>query len=377
MVERTPRQIILRALQNVGRNCELIPYLFNAINDIKVDNSASSAVTISTNAPDKFEFLKDMFPSITLLKKDKPDSQTLFFEVCGDKEDKEEKQEKHTQTNSVAPFVNPLHYTFSFFPQKPSTCPSQTHISIGLGEHQHGVHVSSIDETKMTVNPLQLYPYFLCITDRLESIQAFLEIIAGHYKSIKLEKGENTFGNTVEIFLPISSYPLLSGLKYNKLILSVFGTIELFDDEKNITAITTSERGRTLRIKPITETVIASSVVKYSGKHILIDYKEYKEYKDHEDSHQVIVDTISNFPDKMVWCTTLDANPLFRHLQKYTLHKTIRKLRCFQFKKAFPVLDLRILIKLALFLPNVQDIMKIVCGSENWYKKVYQLFDMK
>ena len=65
MVERTPRQIILRALQNVGRNCELIPYLFNAVNDIKA--ASSSAVTIATNAPDKFAFLKDMFPSITLL----------------------------------------------------------------------------------------------------------------------------------------------------------------------------------------------------------------------------------------------------------------------------------------------------------------------
>ena len=371
MVERTPRQIILRALQNVGRNCELIPYLFNAVNGIKVDNVASSAVTIATNAPDRFAFLKDMFPSITLLKKDKPDSQTLFFEVCREK-DKDE--DTHTHKKVVEPFVNPLHYTFSFFPQKPSTCPSQTHISIGLGEHQHGVHVSSIDETKITVNPLQLYPYFLCITDRLESIQAFLEIIAGHYKSIKLEKGENTFGNTVEIFLPISSYPLLPGLKYNKLILSVFGTIELFDDEQNITAITTSERGRTLRIKPITETVITSSVVKYSGKHILIDYKDYK---DHKDSYQVIVETISNFRDKMVWCTRLDTNPFFRHLEKYTMHKTLKKLRCFQFKKAFPVLDLSILIKLATFLPDVQDIMKIVCGSENWYKKVYQLFDMK
>ena len=365
MVEQTPRQIILRTLQNVGRNCELIPYLFNAVNGIKVDNVASSAVTIATNAPDRFAFLKDMFPSITLLKKDKPDSQTLFFEVCREK-DKDE--DTHTHKKVVDPFVNPLHYTFSFFPQKPPTCPSQTHISIGLGEDQHGVYISPNDETNMVENPLQLYPYFLCITDRLESIQAFLEIIAGHYKTIKLEKGENTFGNTVEIFLPLSSYPLLSGLKYNKLILSVFGTIELFDDEKNITAITTSERGRTLRIKPITETVIASSFVKYSGKHILIDYK---------DSHQVIVDTISNFRDKMVWCTRLDTNPLFQDLEKYTMHKTLKKLRCFQFKKAFPVLDLRILIKLALFLPDVQDIMKIVCGTQNWYKKVYELIDLK
>ena len=48
MVEQTPRQIILRTLQNVGRNCELIPYLFNAVNGIKVDNVASSAVTIAT-----------------------------------------------------------------------------------------------------------------------------------------------------------------------------------------------------------------------------------------------------------------------------------------------------------------------------------------
>lgn len=372
MVERTPRQIILRALQNVGRNCELIPYLFNAVNGInsdkvdKVDNVASSAVTIATNAPDRFAFLKDMFPSITLLKKDKPDSQTLFFEVC---EDKDKDTETHKKV--VDSFVNPLYYTFSFFTQKPVICPAQTHISVGIGEHQNGVHVSSIDDTKMVKDPLQLYPYFLCITDRLESIQSFLEIIAGYYKTIKLEKGENTFGNTVEIFLPISSYPLLSGLKYKKLILSVFGTIELFDDEQNITAITTSERGRTLRIKPITETFIAPSFIKYSGKHVLIDYKDYK------DSHQTIVDTISNFRDKMVWCTTLDKNPLFRHLEKYTMHKTLGKLRCFQFKKAFPTLNLSILIKLAKILPDIQDIMKIVCGTENWYKKVYQLFDMK
>jgi hypothetical protein len=370
MVERTPRQIILRALQNVGRNSELFRYLFDAVKSIKVDNVASSAVTIATNAPDRFAFLKDMFPSITLLKKDEPDSQTLFFEVCGDKE-KEKEKEKGTGKKVVDPFVNPLYYTFSFFPQKPPACPSQTHISIGLGEDQRGVYISPIDGTNMVENPLQLYPYFLCITDRLESVQAFIEIIAGHYKTIKLEKGENTFENTVEIFLPLSSYPLLSGLKYNKLILSVFGTIELFDDEKNTTTITTSNRGRTLRIKPITDTVIASSFVKYSGKHILIDYKEYK------DSHQVIVDTISNFRDKMVWCTRLDTNPLFQDLEKYTMHKTLKKLRCFQFKKAFPVLDLRILIKLALFLPDVQDIMKIVCGTQNWYKKVYELIDIK
>ena len=357
MVERTPRQIILRALQNVGRNCELIPYLFNAVNDIKA--ASSSAVTIATNAPDKFAFLKDMFPSITLLKKDEPDSQTLFFGVCGEKEEKE----KGSDTKVVDPFINPLYYTFSFFPKKPSTCPIQTHISIGLGENQKGVHISSIDETKMVKNPLQIYPYFLCITDRLESIQAFLEIIAGYFKTIKL--GDE---NIVEIFLPISSYPLLSRLKYNKLILSVFGTIELFDDEKNITAVTTSDRGRKLRIKPITDTVITSSLVKYSGKHILIDYK---------DSYQVIVETISNFRDKMVWCTRLDTNPFFRHLEKYTMHKTLKKLRCFQFKKAFPVLDLSILIKLATFLPDVQDIMKIVCGTQNWYKKVYELIDMK
>jgi hypothetical protein len=354
MVERTPRQIILRALQNVGRNCELIPYLFNAVNDIKA--ASSSSITIATNAPDKFAFLKDMFPSITLLKKDEPDSQTLFFDVCGEKE-------KGSDTKVVDPFINPLYYTFSFFPKKPPTCPIQTHISIGLGENQKGVHISSIDETKMVKNPLQIYPYFLCITDRLESIQAFLEIIAGYFKTIKL--GDE---NIVEIFLPISSYPLLSRLKYNKLVLSVFGTIELFDDEKNITAITTSDRGRKLRVKPITDTVITSSLIKYSGKHILIDYK---------DSYQVIVETISNFRDKMVWCTRLDTNPFFRHLEKYTMHKTLKKLRCFQFKKAFPVLDLSILIKLATFLPDVQDIMKIVCGTQNWYKKVYDLIDIK
>ena len=359
MVEQTPRKIILRTLQNVGRNCELIPYLFNAVNGIKVDNVALSAVTIATNAPDSFAFLKDMFPSITLLKKDEPDSQTLFFEVCDDKENKD----VETHTKVVDPFVNPLYYTFSFFPKKPLTCPTQTHISVGLGENQKGVHISSIDETKMVKNPLQIYPYFLCITDRLESIQAFLEIIAGYFKTIKL--GDE---NIVEIFLPISSYPLLSRLKYNKLILSVFGTIELFDDEKNITAVTTSDRGRTLRVKPITDTVITSSLVKYSGKHILIDYK---------DSYQVIMETISNFRDKMVWCTMLDKNPFFRHLEKYTMHKTLKKLRCFQFKKAFPILDLSILIKLATFLPDVQDIMKIVCGTQNWYKKVYELIDMK
>lgn len=359
MVEQTPRQIILRTLQNVGRNCELIPYLFNAVNGIKVDNVASSAVTIATNAPDRFAFLKDMFPSITLLKKDEPDSQTLFFEVCDDKDDKD----AETHTKVVDPFVNPLCYTFSFFKQKHAKCTAQTHISIGLGENQNGVHVSSNDDAKTVKNPLQIYPYFLCITDRLESIQSFLEIIAGHYKTIKNGKGE-----TLEFFLPISSYPLLSQLKYNKLILSVFGTIELYDDEKNITTITTSDRGRTLRVKPITETFITPSFIKYSGKHILIDYK---------DSHQTIVDTISNFRDKMVWCTTLDKNPLFLYLEKYTMHKTVRKLRCFQFKKEFPKLDLSILIKLAIFLPDIKDIMKIVCGTQNWYKKVYQLFDMK
>ena len=361
MIERTPRQIILRALQNVGRNCELIPYLFKDVNGIKVDNVASSAVTIATNAPDRFAFLKDMFPSITLLKKDEPDSQTLFFEVCDDKENKENKT-KSTKV-VIDPFVNPLCYTFSFFPKKSSTCPVQTHISVGLGDQQKGVYISSIDNTKMVKNPLQLYPYFLCITDRLESIQSFIEIISGYFKTLKL-RGENI----VEIFLPISSYPLLSRLKYNKLILSVFGTIELFDDEKNITAVTTSDRGRILRVKPITETVITPSLLTYSGKHILIDYKE---------SYQTIVDTISNFRDKIVWCTMLDKNPFFRHLEKYTMHKTLRKLRCFQFKKAFPILDLSILIKLATFLPDVQDIMKIVCGTQNWYKKVYELIDMK
>lgn len=361
MMERTPRQIILRALQNVGRNCELIPYLFNAVNGIKVDNIASSSVTIATNAPDRFAFLKDMFPSITLLKKDEPDSQTLFFEVCDDKENKENKT-KSTKV-VIDPFVNPLCYTFSFFPKKSSTCPVQTHISVGLGDQQKGVYISSIDNTKMIKNPLQLYPYFLCITDRLESIQSFFEIIAGYFKTLKL-RGENI----VEIFLPISSYPLLSRLKYNKLILSVFGTIELFDDEKNITAVTTSDRGRILRVKPITEMVITPSLLTYSGKHILIDYKE---------SYQTIVDTISNFRDKIVWCTMLDKNPFFRHLEKYTMHKTLRKLRCFQFKKAFPILDLSILIKLATFLPDIQDIMKIVCGTQNWYKKVYELIDMK
>jgi hypothetical protein len=355
MIERTPRQIILRALQNVGRNRELIPYLFNAVNGIKVNNVASSAVTIATNAPDSFAFLKDIFPSITLLKKDEPDSQTLFFEVCD--------KNSEIGTKVVDPFVNPLCYTFSFFPKKSSMCPIQTHISVGLGDQQKGVYISSIDNTKMVKNPLQLYPYFLCITDRLESIQSFIEIIAGYFKTLKL-RGENI----VEIFLPISSYPLLSRLKYNKLILSVFGTIELFDDEKNITAVTTSDRGRILRVKPITETVITPSLLTYSGKHILIDYKE---------SYQTIVDTISNFRDKIVWCTMLDKNPFFRHLEKYTMHKTLRKLRCFQFKKAFPILDLSILIKLATFLPDVQDIMKIVCGTQNWYKKVYELIDMK
>jgi len=361
MVERTPRQIILRALQNVGRNCELIPYLFNAVNGIKVNNVTSSAVTIATNAPDRFAFLKDMFPSITILKKDEPDSQTLFFKICDDKENKEDKT-KSTKV-VIDPFVNPLYYTFSFFPKKPSTCPVQTHISVGLGDQQKGVHISSIDDSKFVENPLQIYPYFLCITDHLESIQSFIEIIAAYYNTIKLKEK-----NIVEIFLPISSYPLLSHLKYNKLVLSVFGTIELFDDEKNITAITTSDRGRILRIKPITETVITPSLIKYSGKHILIDYK---------DSYQTIIDTISNFRDKMVWCTMLDKNPFFRHLEKYTMHKTLKKLRCFQFKKAFPILDLSILIKLATFLPDVQDIMKIVCGTQNWYKKVYELIDMK
>ena len=98
---------------------------------------------------------------------------------------------------------------------------------------------------------------------------------------------------------------------------------------------------------------------------------------DYKDSYQVIMETISNFRDKMVWCTMLDKNPFFRHLEKYTMHKTLKKLRCFQFKKEFPVLDLTILIKLAMFLPDIQDIMKIVCGTQNWYKKVYGLIGMK
>ena len=365
MVDRTPRQIILRALQNVGRNCELIPYLFNAVNSIKVENIATTAVTIATNAPDQFAFVRDMFPSIILKQQDEPDSQTLFFGEC--KAEKEKEKEKENE--KIDPFVNPLQYTFSFFQKKVPICPLQTHISIGLGENQNGVHISSID-TKMDENPLQLYPYFLCITDRLESIQAFVEIIAGHFESGKGRKQveKNTLDNTIEIFLPISSYPLLSRMKYTKLILSVFGTIELYDDEKNITTITTTERGRTLRVKPISNGVISPSLIKYSGKHMVIDYK---------DDHQTIVDTISNFRDKMVWCTKIDTNPLFRHLEKYTLHKTLKNMRCFQFKKEFPVFDLTILIKLAMFLPDVQDIMKIVCGTQNWYKKVYELFDMK
>ena len=362
MVDRTPRQIILRALQNVGRNCELIPYLFNAINSIKVENIATTAVTIATNAPDQFAFVRDMFPSVTL-KQAEPDSQTLFFGECK-KDEKSEKSE--TRKKVVDPFVNPLHYTFSFFPKKPATCTFQTHISIGLGERQNGVHISSIDDMKMTENPLQIYPYFLCLTDRLESIQAFIEIIAGHFKPSKYEKGEKK--DTIEIFLPISSYDLLSNLKYTKLVLSVFGTIELYDDKKSITAITTSERGRTLRVKPITDIVISPSLVKYSGKHILIDYK---------DSYQAIIDTIFNFRDKMVWCSKMDVNPIFGHLEKYTLHKTVKKMTCFHFKKEFPILDLSILIKLATFLPDVQDIMKIVCSTQNWHKKVYQLIGLK
>ena len=227
-----------------------MPYLFNAINSIKVENIATTAVTIATNAPDQFAFVRDMFPSVTLKQQDEPDSQTLFFGVC--------KVEKEKEKEKTGPFVDPLQYTFSFFPKKASTCPVETHISIGLGERQHGVHITQIDKSAIAINPLQIYPYFLCITDRLESIQSFIEIIAGHFMG---KKGKKQQDDTLEIFLPISSYPLLSHLKYTKLILSVFGTIELYDDEKNITAITSSDRGRILRVKPITDGIVCPSLI--------------------------------------------------------------------------------------------------------------------
>ena len=340
MAERTPRQIILRALQNVGRDEELIPYLFNAVNSI---DTVAVAITIATNVPERFAFIKEMYPSITLKQQAEPDTQTLFFSEC----------DKDGIT-----FVNPLHYTFSFFPKNPSGC--RSNITVGLGEKENGVFVQKVDVNTLVSNPLQMYPYFLCLTDRLESIHAFLEIVGGSLRK--------NHANMIDIFLPYASYPLLSSLVYSKQILSVFGTIEVHDDTTNsVTTVTMSKRGRTLRIRSLPG-VVTPALVRFSDDHILIDYKE--------PVYQSILDTIENFPEKIIW-TQIDSNPFFQRLKMYTLNKKVKKMTCFQFKKKFPVLDLNLLIKLGTFLPDLQDIMKILCEKEKWYKKISKLIEIK
>ena len=137
------RTRIIEVLLNAETESELLSYLFSSIRELPENNLPLSIYVDS----DKFSFLKEMYPNVTLIKS-QPDKQHIFF------------------TEDVSKSI--LTFTFSFY------SPRSREFNIGIKDNDDGVIVTPISNEDPG---LHLYPYALCMTNKVKSFETFVKIL--------------------------------------------------------------------------------------------------------------------------------------------------------------------------------------------------------
>jgi len=341
----TESKMILDALINSEKETDFKTYLFRAISTLSLNaKDATITVYVSLEYIPLFNFLYIMYPLLKIepLTKDTP-PHSIKFSVRKDKKDS----------------LDFTSYSFSFYDK------NKADIEIGLKKDQYGVFMYKIaDLDKIIPNPSQFNPYAICYSNKIKSIQTFIEMIGKLYKNVK--NGE------CDIFLPQSSYHLIPLLNFNK-IKNYFNSIMIHQLDQSITSVTYDEKdSKTLRIVPI-ETEL-NQCVKYSMKHVLID-EEYKDIEKQTEQTQQIINTLVSFPDKVIWTT---KNDFFEELALYTFKAKFKNLHCYQYNKELPNASLMLLeqmnqiIKLGMVIDNnTSEMTAILNILENKHLDTY------
>jgi len=325
---------IIKALLNADTDKDFIPYLHYALQQMDIDTSQPLSIAVDS---DQFSFLKQFYPNLTLTTV--PNEKLLHFT---------------TSSNNSST----LTFTFSFYKHLETKSDDVFKvISIDLKE---GVVVNTVDRNLLSSDPYQFYPYALCLTDKPESFKTFLKIIG-------FEKIKGVLPKVIDVYC---QEPILY-IDY-KSIKKIFKTIEIHHSNHLITTVCQTsdewDNSRTLRIHAAKST--SPSMVEYSMKNILVDYEKVP--------HQSIIDTLSNFPEKILWASGKDS--FFKDLEKYSLCGSLKKsLKCYQLKKKLPLLThdkLDWIIKLGLISPSIQDAIQILDDKSSHYKKLYKLKDL-
>lgn len=321
------RGYIRNALLNADTEDELYKYLFSAVNTIQIP---IVPLTIIVDNVDDFSFVKEMYPLVSLKKaeKDQKYPNQLYF------------------TTNINEKKDLLEFSFSFYSNS-----KKSQIKIGLDND--GVLLSPISKIPETSKPY--YPYFLLLSDKMKTIESFLEMIKGIVSKKELEN--------IDIFLPESSYSLLSSINF-KNIIKTFPSIMLHNTDGSIYPITFSDKKNTLRIKPIV-TTITFEMIANSLNHLVIDYTNPNRLV-----YQSIIDTLSQFHNKVIW--NGETSYFFKTLSNYTNHGTInkKKLTGYQWKTPFPLFSLdKSIIKLGIIAPNCKDILSIITNKKLSYQR--------
>ena len=267
------RRYICSALVNAQTEEEMYDYLFSSLDTMTppLDPSTYSG-TVLVDDINRFSFVKDMYPSVTLKNIDKSTQKQLTqLYLTTNVSNVTEKEDQDLLT-----------FSFSFYTNR-----RNAQFQIGLD--RDGVLLTKNDD-KSENSFNTLYPYFLLLSDKPKSIQYFLEMIKGVVDKAQIKN--------IDVFLPESFYHIIPFIDFDKVI-GTFPSIMLYNKDGSVNSITYSETGNTLRIKPITD-VVTNEMVKRSLDHILIDYNE-KSDNENEAIRQSVIDTISQFHEKLLW----------------------------------------------------------------------------
>jgi hypothetical protein len=286
---------IISALSNCEKESDIIPYLYLVLDQLSLPKNS---LTIQTNSPD-FSFITKLYPNVTLKIVDKPDENSLYFK----------KVEKKEPSSLIT-------YTFSFY--------GKSIADFNFNLQQDGVF---IDPLKPFSNPYQFNPYYICLSDKLDRIQLFLD----HIKE------------TSDVFIPLSSYHLLPYLDFKK-ISKRFDTVEIYNKDNPITSISSrySENPKTLRIKPLVD-------------------ETFSEFFIH--CNEIMIDT----------CLQMVINMLY-----YTSIKIWSTLS-YKYVKPIPLATEKIkermdrIIKLGSLLPQLKDVIEIILYKKDKLHKLRKL----
>jgi len=296
------RQEIINALLNSDNENDFIIYILKVIHN----NFDKINGPVSLFADFDFKFLQRIYPKLTFEKKREKDK--LFFTTKKD--------------HSI------LASTFSFYSKK------KREFNIGLENGDDGVIINPKVELP---EPLDLYPYALCFTDKPEDLYAFMKIVKGK--------------TPVNIYVPRMKLNLVKTLPQ--------WTIKVYDNSISPEFIQERSQNRVLSIYFSDMSLSMSK----SMKHVFLS------------DYQSIIDTLSNY-EKIVW-----TNTNYKELHQYTEHGKSDGLYWYQLKKKLPLFENSVskkyldhIIKFGAILPEIRDIIDILDRDTTFGKKLKLLF---